>query len=170
MNIQALESKMYKPKVYFETTMFSFYYEERDRPGYVELKEMTRDAFTHLSSKKYAIYSSSVTITELIRDPNIQKRDKTLLLISDFHIIMLEEDEEARELAAIYLREKVLPPSAPIDALHIAIATVNGLDFIVSLNFEHIVRPWTIERVRHINLEAGYKPIGIYKPREVIEI
>jgi hypothetical protein len=54
--------------------------------------------------------------------------------------------------------------------LHIAIATVNGLDFIVSLNFEHIARPWTIERVRHINLETGYKPIGIYKPMEVIEL
>jgi hypothetical protein len=66
--------------------------------------------------------------------------------------------------------EKVVPESEPVDAAHIAITAVNGIDFIVSLNFEHIVRPWTIERVRRVNLREGYNPIGIYKPAEVLEL
>jgi len=49
-------------------------------------------------------------------------------------------------------------------------ATVNGLDFIVSLNFTHIVRTWTIERVRRVNKREGYQGIGIYKPEEVLEL
>jgi hypothetical protein len=56
------------------------------------------------------------------------------------------------------------------DAAHIAITAVNGLDFIVSLNFEHIVRPWTIERVGRINVQEGYKGMGIYKPGEVLSL
>jgi len=48
--------------------------------------------------------------------------------------------------------------------------TVNGLDFIVSLNFTHIARPWTIEKVRQVNIREGFNPIGIYKPVEVLEI
>jgi hypothetical protein len=158
------------PKVYFETTMFSFYHEERNRPGYLALKEMTRNAFAHLSSKNYYIYTSSVAVGELIKEPNIRKREKTLLLIQEFGVTLLEEDEEARILADLYLKEKVIPASEPVDALHIAIATVNGLDFIVSLNFEHIVRPWTIERVRRINLKEKYKPVGLYKPEEALEL
>jgi hypothetical protein len=66
--------------------------------------------------------------------------------------------------------EKVVPESEPVDAAHIAITAVNGIDFIVSLNFEHIVRPWTVERVRRVNLREGYNPIGIYKPVEVLEL
>jgi hypothetical protein len=38
----------------------------------------------------------------------------------------------------------------------------------VSLNFTHIVRPWTIERVRRVNRRESYQGIGIYKPAEVL--
>jgi hypothetical protein len=48
--------------------------------------------------------------------------------------------------------------------------TINGLDFIVSLNFTHIARPWTVERVRRVNVREGYQGIGIYKPMEVLEL
>jgi hypothetical protein len=44
------------------------------------------------------------------------------------------------------------------------------LDFIVSLNFTHIVRPWTIEKARRVNMREKYQAIGIYKPAEVLEI
>ncbi|MCL2382590.1 MAG: hypothetical protein FWC64_13545, partial [Treponema sp.] len=61
-------------------------------------------------------------------------------------------------------------PAYETDALHIAITTVSGLDFIVSLNFTHIVRTWTIERVRRVNKREGYQGIGIYNPAEVLEL
>jgi hypothetical protein len=44
------------------------------------------------------------------------------------------------------------------------------LDFIVSLNFTHIARAWTIDRVRRVNKREGYQGIGIYRPAEVLEI
>jgi hypothetical protein len=76
---------------------------------------------------------------------------------------------EAEALANIYVVDGVISPLFRTDAVHIAMTTVNGLDFIVSLNFQHIVRPWTIERVEKINTREGYKKIGIYKPREVLD-
>ncbi|MDR0656064.1 MAG: hypothetical protein LBG22_07090 [Treponema sp.] len=113
------------PRIYLETTMFSFYYE---------------------------------------------KREKMAALIPEYGVKLLEETESMKRLAELYLTEGVVPKSEPIDAAHIAITTVNGLDFIVSLNFEHIVRPWTIERVRRVNLREGFKPIGVYEPVEVLEL
>jgi hypothetical protein len=40
----------------------------------------------------------------------------------------------------------------------------------VSLNFTHIARPWTDERVRRVNVREGYQGIGIYRPGEVLEL
>lgn len=53
------------------------------------------------------------------------------------------------------------------DARHIAIATLAGIDLLVSWNFKHIVRFDKIQRFNAVNIEMGYKPILIYSPREV---
>jgi hypothetical protein len=71
---------------------------------------------------------------------------------------------------SILITKRITDGNWETDAAHIAITTVNGLDFIVSLNFNHIVRPWTIERVRRVNKREGYQGIGIYKPAEVLEL
>ena len=63
-----------------------------------------------------------------------------------------------------------MPPGFPTDALHIAMTTVYGLDFIVSLNFEHIAREWTVKKVESVNTREGYKVIGIYRPMEVLAL
>jgi len=55
------------------------------------------------------------------------------------------------------------------DALHIAIASVNNLDVIVSWNYKHIVKLKTKREVTGINALLGYKEIEIYSPLEVIE-
>jgi hypothetical protein len=157
-------------KVYLETTMFSFYYEERDKPGYMVFRSQVQETFAILRAAGCEIYSSVVTIDELSREPNLKKQEKTALLFDQYGIIILKESERADRLAQIFLDEKVVPEGSLYDASHMAIATVSGLDFIVSLNFEHIVRPWTIERVRRINLREGFRPIGIFRPDEVREI
>ncbi|GHV61246.1 hypothetical protein AGMMS49587_04890 [Spirochaetia bacterium] len=48
--------------------------------------------------------------------------------------------------------------------------TMFSMYYIVSLNFEHIARPWTEERVRKVNIREGYKGIGIYRPVEVLDL
>ena len=70
----------------------------------------------------------------------------------------------------MYIQEGAVTSSWITDASHIVITAVYGLDFIVSLNFTHIVRAWTVEKVRRVNIREGFNPIGIYKPAEVLEI
>jgi hypothetical protein len=81
----------------------------------------------------------------------------------------LTPNENALRLSELYINEGAVPPGYPLDALHIALTTVNALDFIVSLNFEHIARTWTIERVSRVNAREGYKSISIYRPEEALE-
>jgi hypothetical protein len=72
-------------------------------------------------------------------------------------------------LADIYVTEGIIPQKYRTDALHIAIATVMDLDFVVSFNFKHIVKRKTIMMSSVVNMREGYKQIGIFSPTEVIE-
>lgn len=53
--------------------------------------------------------------------------------------------------------------------MHIAVASINNLDAIISWNFAHIVKLKTKKEVVGINAISGYKEIDIYSPWEVIE-
>jgi hypothetical protein len=80
----------------------------------------------------------------------------------------VEVNEEAVDLAQAYINEKVVGKISLNDCLHIAIATIQKADYLVSWNFRHIVN---IERIRgynSVNIKLGYTAIDIRSPREFI--
>jgi len=95
---------------------------------------------------------------------NVRKKFDELL---DLGAELLRIDQEALDLAGEYSQHEILPPKFRNDLLHIAIATVGDVDVLVSWNFKHIVRLEKIRLYSAVNLEAGYKPLQIYSPREV---
>jgi hypothetical protein len=161
---------MITPRIYLETTMFSFYYEERTAPPYLELKAEVHRIFDLIKAGEYEPYTSPYTLDEIAKETNRRKREQMTALVLDYGVKILDETDEVIRLADLYIREKAVSPAWATDAAHIAMTTVNGLDFIVSLNFTHIARTWTIDHVRRVNRREGYQGIGIYKPAEVLEI
>ena len=82
----------------------------------------------------------------------------------------IETTDEAIDLATEYITEKVFGQTSYADCLHIALATINRVDFLVSWNFKHIVN---IERIRgynSINIKNGFKQLEIRSPREFEQI
>ena len=90
-------------------------------------------------------------------------------LIAEYNIAVLIPNDETLKLANIYVEEGMIPQKYYTDCLHIAIATVNDLDMIVSMNFKHIVKRKTIILTTKINKLNDYRAIEIYSPMEVIE-
>jgi hypothetical protein len=76
---------------------------------------------------------------------------------------------EARRLADIYITRGIIPAKFDDDALHIATATVNNIDFVISFNQGHIVKVKTMIGAGFINLHEGYRQIGLSIPTEVTE-
>ncbi len=72
-------------------------------------------------------------------------------------------------LADHYLAAGILPLSASNDALHMAQATVEDLDVVVSWNMKHMVRLKTREGIEAVNKLHGYREIKIVTPEEVLE-
>ena len=77
-------------------------------------------------------------------------------------------NDEARDLARHYIEESVVSEGYLVDAQHIAIATVNRVDVLVSWNFRHIVNLTKIKLYNSVNLKYGYSLLEMRSPREVL--
>jgi hypothetical protein len=75
---------------------------------------------------------------------------------------------EAEALAATLLREVPLPARAAADALHIAVAAVNGVSYLVSWNCTHIANAALRPRIEAVCRQSGYEPPVICTPRELL--
>ena len=67
----------------------------------------------------------------------------------------------------MHQKRDILTPNFFDDGMHIAIATINKIDILVSWNFKHIVHYNKIHLFNAVNFEMGYKQIDIFSPREV---
>ncbi|MDR1215769.1 MAG: hypothetical protein LBK25_03705 [Treponema sp.] len=152
------------PRIYLETTVFNFPFAD-DAPQY---RADTLRLFDQIKAGKFEPFTSQYVIEELLKTPDKVKRNKMISFIGNYNIEILERSDSAETLAAVYVAEGIIPAAYETDALHIAVATVNRLDSIISLNFKHIVKAKTIETTELINYRTGYKRIGIYTPAEVI--
>jgi len=155
---------MRKLKVYLETTLFNFYVDESK--GFAH--ESTVALFKEIAAGKYDAFTSDFVINELERAKK-EKSDKMLQLVAEYGVKVLEPDEDANRLADLYVAEGVIPQKYLTDGLHIAIATVYGLDMIVSLNFNHIVKRKTLKMTGAINILNGYSAVEIYSPMEIVD-
>jgi len=93
---------------------------------------------------------------------------KILLSLPDDYIEYVFLSEEAEILARKYIDEGVVSPQHVVDAQHIAIASVERVDVLVSWNFKQIVNLGRIRAFNAVNLKLGYHLLEIRSPREVI--
>jgi hypothetical protein len=77
-------------------------------------------------------------------------------------------NDEIRELTRHYIEEGVVSEGYLVDAQHIAIATVNRVDVLVSWNFRHIVNLSRIRLYNSVNLKYEYPLLEIRSPKEVL--
>mgnify|MGYP001572151248 FL=1 len=152
------------PKLYFDTSVFNFAIAD-DVPAE---KEITLRLFEEVRSGKYNVFISEIVMLEINKAPEpkaIELRD-CIKKINPEELIF---DDSAEILAREYIEKGIIPVKYEDDAFHIAIASVNDLDAIVSWNFTHIVKLKTKREVSGINALMGYKPIEICSPQEAVE-
>jgi hypothetical protein len=82
---------------------------------------------------------------------------------------LLEVGDTAKALTKTLLARLAVSASQPRDALHIAIATVRGVQFIVTWNFKHILNPHLQIRIADTCRDEGYPPPVICAPEQLME-
>ena len=154
---------MRKQKIYVETTLFNFYF-DTDREAHADTVRLFED----IAMGKYEAFTSDYVINEL-EETQGDKREKMLALVEQYGIIVLILSNEAERLADIYVEQGILPLKYRTDGVHIAVAAVNDLNLIISMNFEHIVKRKTKIETENINVLNGYHAVEIFNPMEVVE-
>lgn len=89
--------------------------------------------------------------------------------IPDSRLLNINLNDEAIALAERYVAENVVGPSSMADCFHIAIATIQKADLLVSWNFKHIVNIERIQGYNAVNLKYGFHTLEIRNPREAFE-
>ena len=146
-----------RQRVYIDTSVFGGYFDE-------EFSEHTIPLFDRLVSNEFTLLFSTVTQEELENAP--EKVKSLVKSIKATNTEYLDTTDEAVELATKYISEKVVGQTNFPDCLHIAIATINRADFLISWNFKHIVNVERIRGYNSINIKYGYKQLEIRSPRE----
>ena len=155
---------MRKQKIYLETTLFNHYFDKDRGDSHLDTVKL----FKEIAVGKHEAFTSDYVVDELKKAPT-DKYAKMMNLLTEYQVPVLGMSDEADRLADIYVAEGVIPQKYKMDSLHIAIATVNDLDMIISMNFQHIVKRKTIKMTGHINVMNGYRVIEIYSPMEVVD-
>ncbi len=82
---------------------------------------------------------------------------------------MLEVTEDALALAEDLVSKGALPRKAAEDAIHIAVAVVNGLDYLITWNCKHIANARMRDKIEHVCRAKGHEPVIICTPEELLE-
>lgn len=152
-----------KPWVYVETTIPSYLtaWPSRDVVRAGE-QQVTRDWWARRD--RYELRVSSLVLLECgAGDPDAAAARLAALA----GIPVLLQTSEAESLAADLLRGVPLPPQAAADALHIAVAAVHGMAYLVTWNCAHIANATLRPRIEAVCRRSGYEPPVICTPQEL---
>lgn len=81
----------------------------------------------------------------------------------------LELTEGVGALAQKLIQAGLVPEKAASDAVHIAVASVHQMNYIVTWNFKHIANPYTRDRLRAVVSDAGFRLPVMCSPEELIQ-
>jgi predicted nucleic acid-binding protein len=155
-----------RSKLYVETSVISYLTARPSRDLITLAHQELTSQWWQRALSEFELYASRLVVAEAqLGDPDAAA-DRLALLEP---ITLLNETSESRTLASKLLAAGGLPRKASSDALYIAIATVHGMDYLVTWNCKHIANARMIRFVMETCRAANYEPPVICTPEELIE-
>ncbi|MHB8974783.1 MAG: type II toxin-antitoxin system VapC family toxin [Pirellulaceae bacterium] len=155
---------MNKPTIYLETTVVGHLAARQQSDIIVAARQLA----THVWWRRrheYEVFVSQIVLDECgSGDPTAASERLEMIR----GIMVLDAKPEADDLAMLLTAHHGIPETEPRDALHIAIAAVGGLQYLLTWNFRHIANPATRGVIEDICRGAGYTPPIICSPDELL--
>ena len=153
-----------KESVYIESSVISYCASRTSRDLIIAARQAITLDWWESKLKQYDIYVSPVVEREISAGDKeaARKRLDLVLEIPSLHVTT-----EAQEIAEGLLAEQLLPAGCVDDALHIAIATAHGMDYLLTWNFKHINNAETKNRIFYYIQESGYACPVLCSPEEL---
>lgn len=154
------------PSAYIETTIPSYYVARSS----MNVIQASRQASTRVwwdgDRSGFDLFTSQEVLQEA-RLGDVDMARQRLEFLSP--LPKLELTEEIGELAHKLIQAGLVPEKAASDAVHIAVASVHQMNYIVTWNFKHIANPYTRDRLRAVVADAGFHLPVMCSPEELIQ-
>jgi predicted nucleic acid-binding protein len=124
-----------KPKIYIETTIISYLTGRPSRDIIIAAHQQITEEWWRTRRHLFDLYASQLVIRE-VGAGNKEQAKTRLDALEEAEL--LEITEHALSLAEVFIEKGVIPQKAAEDALHISVAVVNGIDYLVTWNCKHI--------------------------------
>ena len=155
-----------KPKIYLETTISSYLSAWPSRDLVTAAHQQITREWWQARHEEFDLFISQIVIQEAHGgDPDAAAR--RLEILKD--LPLLEQTEEATALAQELVEQVPLPQKAAVDALHIALAVVHGMDYLLTWNCTHIANATLRSKIEAVCRSKGYEPPVICTPEELSE-
>jgi predicted nucleic acid-binding protein len=155
-----------KPKIYLETSVISYLTSHPSRDLIVAANQQLTREWWQVRRQDFDLFISQLVIQEASSGDE-DAAQRRLQAVVD--IPLLELSEEAIAFAEKLVEEGPMPRKAVEDALHIAVATLNGMDYLLTWNFKHIANATMRYKIERMCRLAGYEPPIICTPQELSE-
>jgi predicted nucleic acid-binding protein len=126
--------------------------------------ETTRD-WWESRRNDFILYTSEAVLDE-VANGDATIATQRLEILQDFSLLAL--NQAVQNLAIQFLTRSNLPPKAKVDAIHIAAATVHGMDYLLTWNCKHIANAQIQGKLAEISLDFGYELPILCTPNELM--
>ncbi len=155
-----------KQTVYIETSIVSYLTSRPSNDIRVAANQNTTIEWWETRSPLFDLYVSEFVLTEAsFGNPDAANRRMTVLE----DIPELTTLEDVRRLGKALIYKGSLPVKAEIDAYHIAVAAVHGMEYLLTWNCTHIANAIMRPKIEFLCREFGYEPPIICTPQELME-
>jgi len=152
-------------RVYIETTIFSFYFEQRQSPAAVAMRDWTRQWWDGCR-QRYEVLTSTAVLAELDTG-SLAHRDEALALARSIPAVPVGDD--IADIVQVYIQHKVMPDNPVGDALHLAMASQHKFDYLLTWNCRHLANANKFAHIRRVNALLGLPVPALVTPLELME-
>ncbi|MBT7860006.1 MAG: type II toxin-antitoxin system VapC family toxin [Gemmatimonadetes bacterium] len=155
-----------KPRIYLETSIVSYLVSRPSNDIRVNANQLTTMEWWEERRSSFDLYVSEfVRVEAALGDPEAAQR--RIAAIEDTP--ELAATDATMELGAALLSDGPIPASAEIDAYHIAISAVNGMNYLLTWNCTHIANAAMRSQIELVCRDRDYEPPTICTPQELME-
>ena len=154
------------PVVYLETTVVSYLTAKPSRDVVIAGHQQSTREWWEARKQKFRVVASQLVLQEAGKG-DMQAIQRRLDILKE--VELLEITSDATALARASIGNGVFPETSFEDALHVAVAVVNGCKYLVTWNYRHLVGAGVRARIEAFCRDEGYEPTIICTPEELLE-
>jgi len=153
-----------KPKVYIETSVISYLTARPNRDVVVAARQAVTQDWWENHRNRFDLFISELVEEEMLRgDPDAA----ALRAEKVSGIQSLSSSDEAENLTELLLEKRVIPVGSEEDAAHIAIASSQGMDYLLTWNFKHINNAERKAAIIRVVESCGFDCPALCSPEEL---